>query len=180
MRLLGQGLAALNGLGGGLQAGAIGAVSAATLPDVENSARDMNILVTGPVFGQMALQAGGGYVISWASKKWSPAVAWSVMWYAEGPCDCYAIAQQFVLLHSWWHPSNLRTDELTVADATLLICATWRARRLVSGAFFLLAVPTLIPIRPAQSQARIQDKGEEMKAYRMPHDYRRGGMGGRY
>jgi len=78
-------LAALNGLGGGLNAGAIGAVSAATLPDVENSARDMNILVTGPVFGQMALQAGGGYVIGWASQKWSPAVAWSVMWCAENP-----------------------------------------------------------------------------------------------
>jgi len=77
-----QGLAVLNGLGGGLNAGAIGAVSAATLPDVENSARDMNILVTGPVFGQMALQAGGGYVIGWASDKWSPAVAWSVMWCA--------------------------------------------------------------------------------------------------
>ena len=83
-----QVLAVLNGLGGGLNAGAIGAVSAATLPDVENSARDMNILVTGPVFGQMALQAGGGYVIGWVSKKWSPAIAWSVMW-----CACSATTQ---------------------------------------------------------------------------------------
>ena len=103
---LGQGLAALNGLGGGLQAGAIGAVSAATLPDMENSARDMNILVTGPVFGQMALQAGGGYVISWASKRWSPAVAWSVMWCAQGPMSLPRCGGTFVL-HNGRRPSQL-------------------------------------------------------------------------
>jgi hypothetical protein len=59
-----------------------------------------------------------------------------------------------------------------------------RVRRLVSGAFFLLAVPTLIPIRPMQQQlqrAMIQaEDAEEKKSYRKAHDYRRGGIGGRY
>ena len=54
-----------------------------------------------------------------------------------------------------------------------------RVRRLVSGAFFLLAVPTLIPIRPMQRAMIQADDGEE-KSYRKAHDYRRGGLGGRY
>ena len=46
------GLVALFGIGQGLMAGAVGAVSAKSLPSLESAGRDMNILVTGPVFGQ--------------------------------------------------------------------------------------------------------------------------------
>jgi hypothetical protein len=175
-----QGLAVLNGLGGGLNAGAIGAVSAATLPDVENSARDMNILVTGPVFGQMALQAGGGYVIGWASDKWSPAVAWSVMWCAtssrvDASFGVYRCLSSFLIS---------LVDAASTIRRSIMVRIVARVRRLVSGAFFLLAVPTLIPIRPMQQQlqrAMIQaEDAEEKKSYRKAHDYRRGGIGGRY
>ncbi len=177
-------LAAVNGLGGGLNAGAIGAISAATLPDVENSARDMNILVTGPVFGQMALQAAGGYVISWASRKWSPAVAWSVMWCVEEALRAGSILQ-FVRMSASHQALSLTTFRFMQPCVALVMEKKLRfaicARRLVSGGFFLLAVPTLIPIRPVQNPPRVQNNDEELKkAYPKAHDYRRGGLGGRY
>ena len=178
-------LAALNGLGGGLNAGAIGAVSAATLPDVENSARDMNILVTGPVFGQMALQAGGGYVIGWASQKWSPAVAWSVMWCAENPVVRLHVA--VCSTRNYQSASHRKLSLPTCHSSQRFDLRDWQElsfegalHRLVSGGFFLLAIPTLIPIRPVEKPASVQNSDEEMKPYRKAHDYRRGGLGGRY
>ena len=108
----------LGGAGGGLVAGAMGAISAQVLPSAENSARDMNILQSGPVFGQMALTAGGGVMIAWLGKRFSPSVAWSAMW---------------------------------------LVCA----------AFYVLALPALIPIRPQPKPS------PGVARYRAP-DYRRG------
>ena len=72
--------AAAFGLAIGLYSGAMGALTAFCLPSSENAARDMNMLVTGPVFAQMGLTAGGGYLLDVAQKKWSSPVAWAMMW----------------------------------------------------------------------------------------------------
>ena len=49
-------------------------------PNTGKAARDMNILVTGPVFTQMALTAGGGYALSAIQAHWSASDAWSFLW----------------------------------------------------------------------------------------------------
>ena len=61
--------------------------------------------------------------------------------------------------------------------------AAWNGMWLMSAAFFLLALPALIPIKPmthdTESAMALNGGGGE-RVYRKAVDYRRGGMGGRY
>ena len=82
-----------SGVAQGLTNGATTVISAEVLPNVADSARDMNMLVTGPVVAQMVVTYGGGAVTQWLGSLWphSPRLAWGAMWVAMAACTLLAL-----------------------------------------------------------------------------------------
>ena len=88
------------GVANGITIGATTVISAEVLPSVADSARDMNMLVTGPVVAQIAVTYCGGAVMQWlqsvlpaaeGSADPAPRLVWGGMWLGMATCSLLAL-----------------------------------------------------------------------------------------